>query len=40
MTQCKGCGVCTAACPSAAILLNGYTDDQIKAQIQALTRAA
>ena len=40
ITQCKGCGVCTSACPSAAILLNGYTDEQIRSQIAALTKAA
>lgn len=37
MTQCKGCGVCTTACPSTAIILHGYTEDQIMAQISALT---
>lgn len=37
MTSCKGCGVCTTACPSAAIALHGYTEDQIMAQISALT---
>lgn len=37
MTQCKGCGVCTTACPSAAIALHGYSEDQIMAQISALT---
>ncbi len=37
ITQCKGCGVCTSACPSAAIVLHGYEDEQIYAQIAALT---
>ena len=37
MAQCKGCGVCTAACPSDAIMLHGYRDNQILAQIAALT---
>ena len=37
MTQCKGCGVCTTACPSAAIELHGYSENQIMAQIAALT---
>lgn len=37
MTQCKGCGVCTTACPSAAIELHGYSENQIMAQIEALT---
>jgi heterodisulfide reductase subunit A len=37
ITQCKGCGVCTAACPSKAIKLHGFTDEQIMAQVKALT---
>jgi len=37
ITQCKGCGVCAAACPSKAIKLYGFTDEQIFAQIRALT---
>ncbi|WP_147821871.1 CoB--CoM heterodisulfide reductase iron-sulfur subunit A family protein [Salidesulfovibrio onnuriiensis] len=37
ITQCKGCGVCTTACPSSAIRLHGYEEDQIMAQIAALT---
>lgn len=37
MTQCKGCGVCTTACPSSAIALHGYSEEQIMAQISALT---
>ncbi len=37
MTQCKGCGVCTTACPSTAIALHGYSENQIMAQISALT---
>lgn len=37
MTACKGCGVCTTACPSAAIVLHGYEEEQIYAQIAALT---
>jgi len=36
-TQCKGCGLCSAACPSAAITLHGFTDEQIRAQVEALT---
>ncbi len=37
ITQCKGCGVCTATCPSAAIVLHGFEEEQIMAQIEALT---
>ncbi|WP_027183460.1 CoB--CoM heterodisulfide reductase iron-sulfur subunit A family protein [Desulfovibrio inopinatus] len=38
ITQCKGCGVCTATCPSGAIVLHGFEEEQIMAQIEALTR--
>ncbi len=34
---CKGCGTCGAACPSGAISMNHFTDEQILAQIAALT---
>jgi len=37
VSSCKGCGVCTSACPSAAITLHGYAEEQIYAQIAALT---
>jgi heterodisulfide reductase subunit A len=33
---CKGCGACAAACRSGAIDLQGFTDDQIVAVIEAL----
>ncbi len=33
---CKGCGSCSAACLNGAIYHQGYTDNQILAQIQAL----
>ena len=35
---CKGCGVCTAACPSKAITLHGFTYDQVLAQIRTLAK--
>ncbi len=34
---CKGCGACAAGCRSGAIDLCGFTDEQIVAQIEALT---
>jgi heterodisulfide reductase subunit A2 len=37
---CKGCGLCVASCRSGAIRLKGFDNDQIFAQISALTAAA
>lgn len=36
---CHGCGTCAAACPSSAITAKHFTDDQIVAEIRALSRA-
>jgi len=33
---CKGCGTCGAACPSGAIAMHPFTDEQILAQVEAL----
>jgi heterodisulfide reductase subunit A len=33
---CGGCGTCQATCPSKSVELDGYTDEQILAQIEAL----
>ena len=33
---CQGCGVCAATCPSKSIELQGFTDEQIFAEINAL----
>jgi heterodisulfide reductase subunit A2 len=33
---CQGCGTCQATCPSKAVELQGFTDEQIFAQINAL----
>ena len=36
---CKGCGLCVASCRSGAIRLKGFDNDQIFAQIFAMTQA-
>ncbi|UCE92502.1 MAG: 4Fe-4S dicluster domain-containing protein, partial [Methanobacteriota archaeon] len=33
---CQGCGICTAACPSAAISVRNYSQDQLEAQIESI----
>ena len=33
---CQGCGACTVACPSTAMDLQGFTNDQIMAEVDAL----
>jgi heterodisulfide reductase subunit A len=33
---CKGCGPCAAVCPSSAIEIEGYTNAQVTAMIDAL----
>ena len=33
---CGGCGTCQATCPSKSVELDGYTDEQIIAMIEAL----
>jgi heterodisulfide reductase subunit A len=35
-TGCKGCGGCVPVCPDDAIDLLGYTDAQVRAQIDSL----
>ena len=37
--SCKGCGVCGAGCPAKAITMEHFTNDQLKAQIDALLEA-
>ncbi|MFQ6618397.1 MAG: 4Fe-4S binding protein, partial [Fidelibacterota bacterium] len=36
---CKGCGTCVAACPGGAARQNGFEDEQIFAEIEALLAA-
>jgi heterodisulfide reductase subunit A len=39
-TGCKGCGGCVPVCPDDAIDLLGYTDAQVRAQIDSLLEVA
>ena len=34
--QCKGCGCCVPVCPENALAIKGYTDQQIRAMIDAM----
>lgn len=36
--KCKGCGSCVAVCPTGAVQLKGLSNNQLKAQIEALGR--
>jgi heterodisulfide reductase subunit A len=33
--MCQGCGLCVSACPTSAIKMRHYTDEQVFAQVQA-----
>lgn len=35
--SCKGCGMCGAGCPQRAITMHHFTDEQLLAQVVALT---
>jgi len=37
VASCKGCGVCGAACPQKAITMRHFTDEQVLAEVIALT---
>ncbi|MBA3012983.1 MAG: CoB--CoM heterodisulfide reductase iron-sulfur subunit A family protein [Desulfobacula sp.] len=33
---CKGCGICAATCPKEGVVVNGFTLNQLKAQVDAI----
>jgi heterodisulfide reductase subunit A len=33
--SCKGCGICASHCPTMAIYMGSFSNDQIMAQIEA-----
>jgi heterodisulfide reductase subunit A len=36
---CKGCGLCEATCPKDGVTVHGFTQDQLKAQVDAVLEA-
>ncbi len=36
---CQGCGICTSECPAKAIQLKGFTDNEMRAQLEFLEEA-
>ncbi len=32
---CKGCGICEATCPKLGVMVNGFTNEQLRAQLHA-----
>ncbi len=37
---CKGCGICMATCPKEGVVVNGFTLNQLKAQVDAILENA
>ena len=35
---CQGCGACTVTCPSTAMDLKGFSNNQIMAEVDAICR--
>jgi len=35
---CEGCGICVASCPSIAIQLDGYSDEEILSEIDGILK--
>ena len=39
VASCKACGICAAHCPTFAISMGGFTNEQINSQIEAFGQA-
>ncbi len=39
-TLCKGCGICEATCPKKGVFVHGFTNEQLRAQVQAALGSA
>ncbi|MBW2466328.1 MAG: 4Fe-4S binding protein [Deltaproteobacteria bacterium] len=38
MASCKACGICASHCPTFAISMGGFTNEQLISQIEAFGR--